>query len=97
MFDDKLKELRWKNEVLRRSKRRMKLPEMLVRLQNQFRGLLSSITSQVQGLTDMVGKLHEVEQAAKVVRRYIQLANEARLLGLHTPEHLSLPQDILNA
>jgi len=45
MFDDKIKELRWKNEVLRRSRRRMKLPKMLSRLQNRFEDLVSSIGS----------------------------------------------------
>ena len=36
MFEDKLKELRWKNELLRRSRRRKKLPKMLARLQSRF-------------------------------------------------------------
>ncbi|MBW2609493.1 MAG: hypothetical protein JRC68_04005 [Deltaproteobacteria bacterium] len=51
MFDDKTKELRWKNELLRRSRRMMQLPRMLARLQSRFEDLVSLIGSQVQGQT----------------------------------------------
>jgi len=39
--------------MLRRARRRVKLPKMLARLQGQFEGLVSSIRSQVQSLTDL--------------------------------------------
>jgi hypothetical protein len=79
VFDDKTKELRWKTELLRRFRRRVKLPNMLARLRGRFEYLVASIGLQMQGFTDLANKLHQVEQAAKVLRRYNQLANKAGL------------------
>jgi hypothetical protein len=52
---------------------------MLARLRGRFEYLVASIGLQMQGFTDLANKLHQVEQAAKVLRRYNQLANKAGL------------------
>lgn len=66
MFDDKAKELRWKSEFFRRSRRRMKLPKMLARLRGRFEYLVASIRLprvDIVGKSDMVLAVLENKKA----------------------------------
>jgi len=71
----------------RRAKRREQLPRMLDDQLARFKDLNKAIlgSDRIWGITDLARKLRSVEEAVKVAKRYNQLAEEAKLLGLNPP------------
>lgn len=81
----------------RRAKRRQKLLRLFIELREEFEEVVPQITADISNLLCLADILHQVDRAAGIIKRYKQLANEARFLGLEPPPASQLPDGIMEA
>jgi acyl-CoA reductase-like NAD-dependent aldehyde dehydrogenase len=81
----------------RRAKRREKLLRLFAELQKEYEKLVPAITADITNLLSLANILKQVDRAAGIIKRYKQLANEARYLGIKPPPVLRLPDGIMKA
>jgi predicted transcriptional regulator len=94
---NKVKDLLKRFQHERRAKRREKLLQMFVELHCEFDSLLPAIGANITDLLGLAVIFHQVDRAVGIIKRYKQLANEARHLGLEPPPDPQLPQGITEA
>jgi DNA-binding SARP family transcriptional activator len=81
----------------RPAKRREKLLQLFVELHEEFEELVPQMTADISNMLSLADIICRVDRAAGVIKRYKQLANEARHLGLEPPPVPQLPEGILEA
>jgi bifunctional ADP-heptose synthase (sugar kinase/adenylyltransferase) len=81
----------------RRAKRREKLLRLFVELHEEFEALVPQITADISNLLSLADIICCVDRAAGIIKRYKQLANEAKHLGLEPPPVPQLPDGITEA
>jgi hypothetical protein len=81
----------------RRAKRREKLLRLFVELHEEFEALVPQITANISNLLSLADTINRVDRATGIIKRYEQLANEAKHLGLKPPPAPQLPDGIMEA
>ena len=80
-------------QLKRREKRKQVLHFLLSDIRADFEGLQGGM----QGLVELADKLHSVDRAVALGKRYKQLEWEARVLGLDPPPAPEVPPEVLGA
>jgi hypothetical protein len=81
----------------RRAKRREKLLRLFAELHKEFEQLVPRIAADISNLLSLADIFHHVDSAAGIIKRYEQLAHEARHLGFEPPPVPQLPEGIMEA
>ena len=81
----------------RRAKRRDKLSRLFVELHENFDELVPQIMADISNLLSLADIFHQIDRAVGIIKRYKQLAHEARHLGLKPPPVPQLPDGIMEA
>lgn len=80
-------------QLKRREKRKQLLHSLLADLRADFEGLHGGM----QGLVELADRLHSVDRAMAMHKRYKQLEWEARVLGLDPPVAPEVPPEVVGA
>jgi hypothetical protein len=77
--------------------KRYKLLQLFVDLHGEFDSLVPAIGADIIDVLSLAGIFHQVDRATGIIKRYEQLVNEARHLGLEPPPAPQLPRGITEA
>ena len=80
-------------QLKRREKRKQLLHSLLSDIRADFEGLQGGM----QGLVDLADRLHSVDRAVALAKRYQQLEWEAKLLGLEPLPAPQVPPEVMGA
>ena len=80
-------------QLKRREKRKQVLHFLLSDIRTDFEGLQGGM----QGLVELAERLHSVDRAMGLTKRYKQLEWEARVLGLDPPPAPEVPPEVVGA
>ena len=80
-------------QLKRRERRKQMLDFLLSDIRADFEGLQGGM----QGLVELADRLHSVDRAVALGKRYQQLEFEARVLGLDPPPAPEVPPEVLGA
>ena len=71
--------------------------ELFVELHEEFEALVPQMTADISNLWSLADIICRVDRAVGITKRYKQLANEAKHLGLEPPPAPQLPDGIMEA
>ena len=80
-------------QVKRREKRKQVLHFLLSDIRTDYEGLQGGM----QGLVELAERLHSVDRAVALGKRYKQLEWEAKVLGLDPPPAQEVPPEVVGA
>ena len=81
----------------RRANRREKLLQLFVELHGEFEALVPQMTADISNLLSLAKIVCSVDRATGIIKRYKQLAYEAKHLGLKPLPAPQLPDGIMEA
>ena len=81
----------------RRARRKETLLRLFAQLHAEFEELVPAMTADISNLLCLADIFHQVDRAAGIIKRYKQLANEARHLGFEPRPVPQLPDGIMEA
>ena len=84
-------------QLERRAKRKETLLRLFAQLHAEFEELVPPITADITDLLCLADIFHHVDRAVGIIKRYKQVANEAKHLGLEPPAAPQLPDGIIEA
>ena len=80
-------------QLKRREKRKQVLHSLLSDIRTDYEGLQGGM----QGLVELAERLHSVDRAVALGKRYKQLEWEAKVLGLDPPPAPEVPPEVVGA